>query len=303
MTTMGIFNCHINILRCLRKKERKAKMEKIIRLGLVRPLWVVLSALAVVLALGAGPVLAADKTPAATLAEQDPEAMAILYKMADFIAKAPVLSVTIRSGYDAIQSDGQRIEFGEKRQVLLRRPAGLRVDAERSDGERGLVLFDGKDITAFKADDNVYARMEKAGTVDDAIVYLVRDLQMTLPLARMFLTSFPKELKKQVTSIDYVEENFLFDVPTDHLAVRSTDADMQIWIAQGEQPLPRRIILTYKNAPGEPQFRADLLDWNLSPKVAADSFAFNPTAGAEQIPFLAPVRQKGSLPMQKGDQP
>jgi len=210
--------------------------------------------------------------------------------------------VTIRNGYDAIQSDGQRIEFGGKHQVLLQRPAGLRVDAERSDGDRGLVLFDGKGITAFKTGDNVYARVEKTGTVDDAIVYLVRDLQITLPLARMFLTSFPKDMKEKVTSIDYVEENFLFDVPTDHLAIRSADVDLQMWIAQGEQPLPRRIIITYKNAPGDPQFWADLSDWDLSPKVAADSFAFNPTAGAEQIPFLAPVRQKGSLPMPKGDQ-
>ena len=75
---------------------------------------------------------------------------------------------------------------------------------------------------------------------------------------------------------------------------------MQVWIAQGEQPLPRRVILTYKNAPGQPQFRADLSEWNLSPKVADNSFTFTPPAGAEQIPFLAPVRQKGSLPVTKG---
>jgi hypothetical protein len=278
-------------------------MKAILRFGLDRSVWVVFSALAVVLALGAGPTLAADKTPAVASAEQDPEATAIFYKMTDFIAKALVFSVTIRSGYDAIQSDGQRIEFGEQRRVLLQRPAGLRVEVERSDGDQGLVLFDGKGITAFKADDNIYARAEKPGTVDDAIVYLVGDLQLTLPLARMFLTGFPKDMKKKVTSIDYVEENFLLDVPTDHLAVRSADVDMQIWIAQGEQPLPRRIILTYKNAPGAPQFRADLFDWDLSPKVAADSFTFAPAADAEEVPFLIPVRQKGSLPMEKGDQP
>jgi hypothetical protein len=123
--------------------------------------WVVFSALAVVLALGAGPTQAADKTPAVASAEQEPEATAIFYKMTDFIARAPVFSVTIRSGYDAIQSDGQRIEFGEQRRVLLQRPAGLRVEVERSDGDQGLVLFDGKGITAFKADDNIYARAEK----------------------------------------------------------------------------------------------------------------------------------------------
>jgi hypothetical protein len=278
-------------------------MKAILRFGLDRSVWVVFSALAVVLALGVGPALAADKTPAVASAEQDPEATAIFYKMTDFIAKAPVFSVTIRSGYDAIQSDGQRIEFGGQRRVLLQRPAGLRVEVERSDGDQGLVLFDGKVITAVKADDNIYARAEKPGMVDDAIVYLVRDLQLTLPLARMFLTSFPKDMEKKVTSINYVEENFLFDVPTDHLAVRSADVDMQMWIAQGEQPLPRRIILTYKNAPGSPQFRADLFDWDLSPKVAADSFTFTPAADAEEVPFLIPVRQKGSLPMEKGDQP
>ncbi|MFY9942197.1 MAG: DUF2092 domain-containing protein, partial [Desulfobacterales bacterium] len=90
--------------------------------------------------------------------------------------------------------------------------------------------------------------------------------------------------------------------PTDHLAVRSAEVDLQVWITQGDQPLPRRVVLTYKNAPGRPQFRADLSDWDLSPKLAADSFAFTPPAGAEQIPLLAPVRQQGSPPMQKGGQ-
>jgi hypothetical protein len=277
-------------------------MKKIVRFELIRPLWSAFAALAVVLALGVAPAPAADETPAATSAEQDPKARVILFKMANFISKASAFSVTMRSGYDAIQSNGQSIEFGEKRRMLLQRPDQLRVDAERSDGDRGLVLFDGKGITAVKADDNVYARVEKSGTVDDVIVYLVRDLQMTLPLARMFRTDFPKELEKRITSINYVEENYLFDIPTDHLAARSADVDLQLWIAQGDEPLPRRIILTYKNAPGQPQFRADLSDWDLSPKVVADSFSFNPPKGAEQIPFLAPVRQKGSLPIQKGDE-
>ena len=234
---------------------------------------------------------------------QDPEARAILLNMADFLAHVPAFSVTIRSGYDAIQTDGQRIEFGARRRILLQRPDRLRIETEHSGGDRGLVLFDGRTLTAFRVEDNVFARVEKPGTLDDTMVYMVRDLQMTVPLARMFLTGFVQDLERRVTSIRYVEENFLFDVPTDHLAARSAEVDLQMWVAQGKQPLPRRVVLTYKNAPGSPQFRADLSDWDLSPKVAADSFAFTPPAGAEQIPLLAPVRRKGSLPVQKGGQP
>lgn len=266
------------------------------RIRVRRLLGAAIIALAVALLLGAGPA------PAATTAEQGAEAKAILLKMAGFLAQTQSFSVTVRNGYDAIQEDGERIEFGERRKILLHRPDRLRVEIERSDGDRGLVVFDGLAITAFKADDNVYARVEKPGSVDGAVVYLVRDLQMILPLARMFLTTLPRELEKRVESVAYVEENTLFDVPTDHLAARTAEVDFQVWVAQGEEPLPRRVVLTYRNAPGQPQFRADFSDWNLAPEAGAADFTFTPPAGAEQIPFLAPVR-KGSLPAQEGGRP
>jgi len=240
----------------------------------------VLAVLAVAAAVG--PAHAADPTPAPEASAQDRAGRARLLGMADFMARAPAMSVTMRSGYDAIQADGQRIEFGE------RRPDKLRVEVERSDGERGTVVFDGRWITAFKPAENVYARVEKPGTLDQALVYMVRDLQATLPLARMFTTGFPVDLDKRATSVTFVEECSLFDVPTDHVAVRSAEVDLQLWIAKGPEPLPRRVVITYKNAPGEPQFRADLYDWSVKARLDAAAFAFVPPAGAEQIMYLAP---------------
>ncbi len=276
-------------------------MKIVARFGSVRSLWTACAALGVVLAFVATSALAADNATQTAVAEQDSEAGRILSEMANIIAEAPAMSVTIRSGYDAIQEDGQRIEFGEKRRIMLQRPDRVRVDVQRSDGDKGQILFDGKTITAFRAADNVFARVEKNGTIDEILVFMVKDLQMTMPLARMFLTNFPQALEKQVTSVSYVEEDQLFDVPTDHLAARSAAIDLQVWVTQGEQPLPRRVVITYKNAEGEPQFWAEFSDWTLSPKIEADSFSFTPPTGAEMIPLLAPVRQKGSLPAQEGD--
>ena len=243
---------------------------------------------ALTVAVAVGPARAADPTPAPEASAQDAAGRTLLLGMAEFMARAPAMSVSMRSGYDAIQADGQRIEFGERRRFLMQRPDKLRVDVERSDGERGTVVFDGRWITAFNARENVYARVEKAGTLDQALVYMVRDLRATLPLARMFTTGFPVDMDKRVTSVAFVEECSLFDVPTDHVAVRSAEVDMQLWIAKGPQPLPRRIVITYKNAPGEPQFRADLTDWSVKAKLDAAAFTFVPPAGAEQIMYLAP---------------
>ena len=140
-----------------------------------------------VMAVVAGAAGAADPSPVAATptAAQDPAARALLLDMANFIARAPGLSLTMRSGYDAVQADGQRIEFGERRRILLQRPDKLRVEVERSDGGRGGVTYDGRWITAFNANENVYARVEKVSNVDDILVYLVRDLRATVPLARM----------------------------------------------------------------------------------------------------------------------
>jgi hypothetical protein len=245
--------------------------------------------------LGAGSVHAADAAPEAAATPQDPAARALLLDMAGVIARAPGLSVTMRSGYDAIQADGQRIEFGERRKILMQRPNKLRVEVERSDGERGVFTYDGRWITAFNARENVYARVEKVASLDEILVYMVRDLRATVPLARMLTTGFPADLEKRATDVTLVEHCTLFDVPTDHLAVRTPEVDLQLWIATGAEPLPRRAVITYKNAAGQPQFRADLYDWKIAPKTEAAAFTFVPPAGAEQIMYLEP-RPRADVP-------
>lgn len=245
----------------------------------------------------------AGKEPAVATLEQDTEAREILSKMADALSQAAGFSVMVRSSYDAVQEDGQHIEFGEKRNILLQRPDRLRVDVERSDGDKGLVIFDGQTITAFKANDKVYAQVEKAGSVDNAIVHLVRDLQTPFPLARMFLSTFSGDIEKWAESVSYVEDDLLTNPPTDHLAGRAADVDFQVWVAQGELPLPQRIILTYRNEPGQPQFRADFIDWALEPEADAARFTFAPPEDAEKILFLAPVRQGSPPVVQEGGKP
>ncbi len=164
-------------------------------------------------------------------------------------------------------------------------------------------MFDGQALTAYKAAENVYARAEHSGTIDSAIVFLVKDLQIRFPLARLLLTTLTEQLKQQVESVSYVEVNQLYEAPVDQLAARTADVDFQLWVDQGDKPLPRRVVITYKNDPGQPQFRADFLDWNLAPEIAADAFTLTPPEGAEEILFLAPVRPETLPVVQEGGKP
>jgi hypothetical protein len=213
--------------------------------------------------------------------------------MAEFMAKLPRFSVNVRIGYDVVQESGQKIEFGETRKITINRPDRLRIEVERSDGDQGLVVFDGKDIIVYDAAEKVFGKVVKPGSLDQAIVYFVKDLQMRLPLAQLFVTSLPAQLAKRVKTVNYVERTAIVRVVCDHLAARAETVDFQIWIAQGEQPLLQRIVITYRQAEGQPQFWAQFSDWNLTPDVSEPLFSFTPPADAEQIPFLVAVHNVG----------
>ncbi len=72
----------------------------------------------------------------------------------------------------------------------------------------------------------------------------------------------------------------MFDAPADHVVGNTGVVDFQVWIADGDAPLPRRIVMTYKNDPGQPQFSADFVDWDMKPRISQQTFAF-------ELPLLA----------------
>jgi hypothetical protein len=221
------------------------------------------------------------------------DARAMLNKTAEFLAKADQFSVTIRAEYDVVQTSGQKIEFGEVRKVSLRRPDQFRSDVERSDGEKGFMVFDGKNITVFNDKQKVYAVASRPGDLDGAVTYFLKDLGMRLPLAMMYLSRLPAEIDNRVRSVQTVEQSTIMDPPCVHLAAQADDVDFQIWIPAQGDPLPRRIVITYKQAYEQPQFEADFSEWSLSPSFPNALFTFSPPEGAQQIPFLAQLELAG----------
>src|SRR5262249_6825764 len=120
-----------------------------------------------------------------------------------------------------------------------------------------------------------------------------RALGIRVPLAVFFVSHAGTLLDRRVKSVEYVEKTGILGAPAHHLVGRTDTVNFQIWIADGDQPLPQRLVLTYPKAPGQPQFRAQFVDWNVAPEAADTVFAFAPPAGANRIPFAAALSQAG----------
>jgi hypothetical protein len=255
-----------------------------------------------------GPALAQEAVGAAeapagapTLTASQREAHDLLMRMANFLAGLDRFSVAAVMGFDVVQENGLKIEFVEARDIMLDRPRLLRIEEESAGGRGQLVLFDGTSMTVYDGEAGVFAVAPQPETVDDAILYYVRELGMRLPLAPLLTTWAPGELERRVLWIDYVEQTSVFGRPAHHLVASTADIDFQVWVADGEQPLPLRMVLTYADA-GEPQFWAQFTHWNVAPDFGPESFVFTPPEDAQQIVFAVQVPAAGSDPVVEAGQ-
>jgi len=244
----------------------------------------------------AGAPAAAAPAAAAPQTDSQREAAKLLKSMAEYLAGLIAFTTVSNNGYETVQPSGQKIEFGESRRISLSRPDKLRIEENASDGVKDLSLFDGRNITMLSADDNVYAQATQPPSIEDALVYFVRDLRMRAPLALLLSTHVRTELPALAKDIDYVEETKIRGQVAHHLAGRSDSVDFQVWIADGAKPLPLRIVIVYKKAPGQPRFWADLTEWNTAPKFTSSTFKLVLPTGAKKIPFAVQMQALGAVP-------
>ena len=88
----------------------------------------------------------------------------------------------------------------------------------------------------------------------------------------------------EVTDVKDLGSGVIGGRECDHLAFRTADVDWQIWIAQGDAPVPLPLRDHLEgNVPGAPQYQLDVRDWRTAIKSPADDFAFKAPADAKKV--------------------
>jgi hypothetical protein len=253
------------------------------------------------LAGGAHGQAAGEPAAAESALALDPEALVIARRAGDFLREARRFSFSAETGYEAVQADGSKLEFGSARRYAVQRPDRVRVETVPREGGRRLTLFDGKTFAQVDFGENAYARADLAEPRDiDFAIDLVRErLGAPLPLAELVRNNPRQAIEDSLEAADLVGTERLRGADCDHLALRNPDVDLQLWIARGEEPLVRRVVITYRNLEGQPSFWADLDDWSFAPHFGENTFALTPPEGAERIRFdvlPAPARAEEAAP-------
>jgi hypothetical protein len=214
-----------------------------------------------------------------------PEAQRLLKASTDFLASQKQFSAETRNTLEIVLKSGQKIEFNHVARMSAQRPNKLR--AERSgDLVHQVFIYDGKSLTLHNPRDKAYAQVAAPGTLEGMLDFARDKLDIVAPAGDLLYKNAYDNLMDGVTDGFVVGKAVIEGAMCDHLAFRAPHVDLQIWIQQGAQPLPRKVVITTRDLVNAPQFAVTVTKWTLKPTFGAQTFAFVAPAGAKKVDFL-----------------
>lgn len=223
------------------------------------------------------------------LAQTEPQLDArteqVLQQMSQTLQAANAFTFQAETTVDEISQTGQKIQYATELDVSVRRPVGLQANAVGDRGDRSF-WYDGASITLLDRLQNVYATASAPADMDEALDYAVERFGVSTPLVDLVFNNPYATLTANVQSSSYLGLHQVAGKSCHHLAFTQELIDWQIWLADDENALPCKVVITYKTEAESPQFTAVFNHWNLAPQLDDQVFRFQPPPDASQIEFL-----------------
>jgi hypothetical protein len=214
-----------------------------------------------------------------------PEAQRLLKASTDFLARQQQFSAETRNTLEVVLKSGQKIEFNHQARMSAQRPNKLRVE-RRGDLVDQLFVYDGRTLTLHNPQSKAYAQVAAPDTLEAMLEFARTQLDIVAPAGDLLDKNAYDVLMDGVTDGLVVGKAVIEGVRCDHLAFRAPQVDLQMWIQEGAQPLPRRMVITTRDLVNAPQFAVTVTKWNLKPTFNAQTFSFTPPAGATKVDVL-----------------
>jgi hypothetical protein len=218
----------------------------------------------------------------------EPKADELLRKMSAYLAGLEQFSAQTENTLEVVLKSGEKIQFDNPVNFSMRRPNKLRAD-RKGDIVQQEFYYDGKTLTLYMLNGKYYATVAAPPTIDETIDFARAVLDVYAPAGDLIYANAYDVLMEDTLSGFYVGLSVVGGLRCHHLAFRGNDVDWQIWIEEGDKPLPKKFNITTKWMTGAPQFTMWVKTWNLAPNFTEDIFTFVPPKDSQKIDFVRPT--------------
>ncbi|HMC57512.1 MAG TPA: DUF2092 domain-containing protein [Gemmatimonadaceae bacterium] len=212
---------------------------------------------------------------------KEADALSALGRMSTYLRTLKNFEVKATVTTETVLDDGSKMTTAQRVEAVASRPNKLRIQLS-SDRKKRLFVYDGKTFTMFAPRQNVFAVVDAPNTIQALATMLEDKYDIELPLVDLVRWGAAGSAADGVSGARDVGPAEIDGVTCEQYIFRNDGLDWQVWIQQGEYPLPRKLVLTTLTDEARPQHTA-IYEWNLAPSFDESAFAFVAPAGAKKI--------------------
>ncbi len=215
----------------------------------------------------------------------DPAALQALRTVTDTLKNAQTFTFKAVIEREIPDANGQILTFVRHNDVAVKRPGRLRIDIT-GEKDKVQVYFNNGELFVYAPAAKEYVGLGTSSLDLDTAVDRLEMGEIVLPMAPLFRSDPYRNLIEGLQGATVLGPVDIEGKTYQHLAFAKPDVDWQLWIGMDAKPLPRRAQAVYKTQAHEPGMTIDFSDWNLSPDLPADYFAFQRPPDAKAVPGI-----------------
>lgn len=221
----------------------------------------------------------------------DPAAKAALDRMGAYLRSVQAFEADVTSTREEVLESGLKVQSDWVTNLVVRKPDRLLAHVQ-SDSQDRWFFYNGRLFTLWANRADLYATVDAPPTLGGLIQMLEEKLEIEVPLVDLFRWGTAEATTGEITQAVDLGPATIGGTTCHQYAFRQEGLDWQIWIQEGDFPLPRKLVLTTTSDDARPQFVATY-SWNLAPSYNDAGFTFDPPADAHRITFATAAPAAG----------
>ena len=213
--------------------------------------------------------------------QRDPESVAALERMGAALRAMDSFAMHADITREDVLSTGQKVQYSGTLDVQARSRNAFRIDFLSSRQNRSY-YYDGRNLTVAAPRANYYATAPVTGTTAEVIRQARERFEIDFPLADLFTFGADPAMISRITSAIPIGLETINGQSCAQHAMRQEGVDWQVWIREGDNPLPCKIVITTTSDPSMPQYSA-VMTWERRQTFADGTFTYAPAANSRRI--------------------
>ncbi len=245
----------------------------------------------VALMLGADSVAFAGDSASPT--KLDPQADALVKKMSDYMGGLKSFSADGFVSDEQIMGDGFKLSALRSASFMVKRPNKLYLKRKGMVRDQEIFL-DGSRLVVHGKRLGFATEVPVSGDLDAALDTATETLEAELPARDLISADAYTPLMEPVEESAYLGTVEIGGVTCRQLAFRTDEVDWQLWVEEGNRPLPCRYTITSKWTYGAPQYSVTFSNWKVNPDLSDSDFKFTAPQGTKSATveeFLKMLKQ------------